>query len=233
MTRDGEWNKSAAIERRVIHEYGLAYSIRLSLPAAIRAAAVAHAKVRFHRMGGRHLDAAAVRPTRTASSVKWLRQVHVTCKDHTKDFTHKLYLPECLLSTHSVTTRVIQGEWMLAQWADFWKERRIEMVYDAVLGFGLRATAEMRRGTRVAMGVREPDINDPSALVEPCGTLYGPASLANAACVDCANIVYAEADPDCWHGVASRTIHRGDAVCASYTPNGVREARCAVCGSQL
>jgi len=83
---------------------------------------------------------------------------------------------------------------MLQQWIDFWKQNRMRVVFTEGVGFGVVATARMHTGTSLMQGVVEPDVEEECVLVEPKGSLYGPASLLNAACHDCSNVAFAKND---------------------------------------
>lgn len=222
------------MQSRVAHEYGLAYSIRLDIPQPQRGEAVQHARRRFPRMSGAHIDAVAVRPDRSSSSRLWLRRTHAICQDHITDFTGRLMLPRSLVTAGSRAKRRLIGEEMLAQWVDFWKERRCALTLDPRFGFGVAATSDVRCGTRLLGGQLDEGLEDDDRLVEPCGSMFGPASLVNAACAACANVSLGRTPGGrVCSAKVSRTLREGDAICAHYFPNGVDSPLCAVCEGKL
>ena len=217
---------------------GLVHSIRLDVPASRRASALAHAQQRFPRMTTAHLDQDTVRPTPGARGDAWVRASVRTHQDYIRqgeDISHLFFIPHSLVGSGSRAHRTIHAEWMLRQWADAWIARRVDVTYDDSIGFGVRAARAIRKGTALLSGVVEKDIDDPVCLVQPCGSLFGPASLLNAACASCANAAFEQSpstDPDnelVWRAVATRTIAEHEPVCAVYKVPG---ARCA-CGNPL
>ena len=171
MTKAGAWSKLAALESRLVHEYGLAYSLRLDVPAHTRAAAVVYARKRFPHLRGAHLRASATRPPKRATALVWLRSVFVTSRHrHREGLDGRVWLPETLVSS----SRGIVAGPLWAQWVDMWSEARCRVEYTGALGFGLRAMVDIRTGTRVALGVREEDVEDPAAIV----LFYDPSQVA-------------------------------------------------------
>jgi hypothetical protein len=237
-TRAGTLKGSSWLESQSAHAAGLHYSIRLDLPAAARPHALTFARRRFPRMSRAHLSAPAERPSSEISLHKWLRAVLVYNKDpHLKDerglFSGYLPVPCSMVGLGRRATRAIEGEWMLLQWVDMWKRGRTKLTYNRTLGFGLQAVRPINRGVHVLSGVVESDADtDHAALIEPHGTLYGPLSLVNAACANCANIeMFRPPNGQLWVGRVRQSIRVGDMLCAQYPVTGC--AVCAVCKGNL
>ena len=106
----------------------------------------------------------------------------------------------------------------------------MRVVFTEGVGFGVVATARMNTGTSLMQGVVEPDVEEECVLVEPKGSLYGPASLLNAACHDCSNVAFAKND-QIWAARAKNPIKPGDELLAAYKLNV--QGSCPVCKCPL
>jgi hypothetical protein len=221
------------LEAVAAHAAGLAHSIRLDLAADERERALQHARRRFPRMTDAHLADTATRPPAGAGRA-WLRAAVRTHKDYQRkgdDAAHLFYIPHSLVGLGARAHRTIEAEWMLLQWAGAWSARRVAVTFDDGIGFGVRALRAIRKGTALLGGVVEADIDDPVCLVHPCGSLFGPASLLNAACAECANAAFEQVSELEWRAVATRTIAEGEPVCAAYALE-LPDAKCS-CGARL
>ena len=99
----------------------------------------------------------------------------------------------------------------------FWKQDRVKVVVTEGAGFGVVATAKMNTGTSVMEGVVEPNVEEECVLVEPEGSLYGPASLLNAACHDCSSVAFEKRD-QIWTAKCQKTNQtRGRVACRIHT----------------
>ena len=174
-------------------------------------------KPRFPLMRGSHFDAVATRPPRHVSSAKWLCDTYTTPKSRTA-YAGRIVIPDCFIySSPAYASRQIEGAWMLQQWVDFWKQDRVKVVVTEGVGFGVVATAKMNTGTSVMEGVVEPNVEEECVLVEPEGSLYGPASLLNAACHDCSSVAFEKRD-QIWTAKCQKTNQtRGRVACRIHT----------------
>ena len=118
----------------------------------------------------------------------------------------------------------------MQQWIDFWKQDRMRVVLTERVGFGVVATAKMNTGTSLMEGWVEPDVEEPDVFLKPEGSLYGPASLLNAACHDCSNVAF-EKSNHVWTAKVKKPIKAGNELLAPYTPNV--QGSCPVCKCPL
>ena len=222
------------LESVAVHTAGLAHSIRLDVPEDMRERALEHARIRFPRMTGAHLDETAALPPENAGRA-WLRTAVRTHKDYQRrgdDVAGLFYVPHSLVGLGSRAERTIEAEWMLLQWVGAWSGGRVAVTFDDAVGFGVRARRAIRKGTVLLAGVVEADIDDPVCLVHPCGSLFGPASLLNAACTECVNAAFEQVSALEWRAVATRSIAENEPVCAAYELPAGDAGRCA-CGTCL
>ena len=217
------------LEAEATHGAGLVHCIRKDIAGVVVACALQHAKKRFRRLPRPRMNAAAG-PAAGEDPSAWLRRMHVTTKDHNRHSPGMFRLPKSLVKNGARESRLIEGEWMLLQWVGMWQANQVEVTYRTTLGFGIRTATALPSGSPVVTGVVEPDIEDPSACVNPVGTLFGPLSLVNAACQSCANIRFEKADALVWHGVLNRDVHKG---CHLTAPYNVRGATCTQCGTDI
>lgn len=230
LTRAGRWSKAVVLEAVATHGAGVVHTIRMDVPAVLKADALEHARKRFPRLPQPRMDDDAVTPPPGEDLSAWLRRVHVVTKDHVRHAPGMFRVPKSLVGTGAREHRVIQAEAMLLQWARLWEERRVRLTFRTTVGFGLRSTGAIASGTSILSGVVEADLEDPVALVNPAGSLYGPLSCIQAACRGCSNVRFERVDALVWRGVTTRHVP----ACAPLTaPYPVCGATCLQCGGRL
>ena len=124
----------------------------------------------------------------------------------------------------------------LTMWADLWRNRTVVVVPSH--GLGLATCKRLCAGSIVDRGVLDPRVTwAQTLLLLPAAdgkgaALFGPASLVNAACKDCASAEMIRVG-DTYEVKLRRTVEAGEGVTCCYTVGGGKQMRCDGCGGSI
>lgn len=230
-------NEMATAEANaLLYTLGLHVDPALQETARQRMAFGKHKRLKMHHALKRKVVAGAARaPTEENSVREWLRHAVSSTEDKpAQQATRPLVMSRSLLDTRHETRfdglshRVVQ---LLSLWHRVWATGgAVAPTWSARSGLGLVAQKRICKGRVLARGIIELDYAEPgySIGVAGGGTLYGPASIANAACCNkCANAEFFRdgSRNDQWTLKAKDGIAAGEAILAHYPATGV----CSAC----
>jgi hypothetical protein len=125
---------------------------------------------------------------------QWVRK-NIFVKSYDKNVRLPLRIKSGAVTSGGRELRKILPARQLAMWVNLWTSKDVEARLSVKLGLGLFARRTLKPHTEVARAVIDPFINDPTCLSHhQHGAAFGPLSLVNAACVDCANALFRKLD---------------------------------------